>query len=351
MQLARLVWCLMAGFCVIGPSFCLAQPSIPKERIPADLSPEAIEKLGKLYAPKAKDRCRAVDDLDDSDRRVLPFVVALLDDNEVDFEQVNKYYTEEMRVSRTIYQRAPGTYGSWWYSPSVCAGRKLFGARQAGIEALVAAVRQRPEAEFAWARDPSLPCSAYLPEQEKNPGAWNRYTPAQRYAAVLGEMHGLQRYEQARNDERKWARDATIALFADKDWRVRWLGASAFARFAQVKDAEAVVPLRALLADPEARVRAAAVWSLGHFDKVPGAGDAVFAATRDAHVWVRWTATCALSLLQDARADAAFLAALDEPEPAIRIEAVGRLIWGGGKPRAGEAFVKALKDSDASVGA
>jgi len=297
---------ILIGLCVFLAQVSYAQPTIPKEDIPADIDPEVREQIERLYSEDAEERVHAADTLGGWGEKAapaVPFLMDLLDDP-----------LELLSKART---------------PFMAATSALIRLGEPPIEVLTNALKH----ENTYVQTSAIRFLALtrdLRAVEPVVAALDDQVFAVRHAAasVLGNMvwdgHGV---------------DLLLGALDDKSWRVR---SSAALALGWRKVPQAREPLFTALEDGHTQVQHAAelaLWWLGE----PGLVEHLIDALTDEEAYVRREAALALGQSADERAVKPLITALHDESGGVR-ETAASALGSLHDPRAVLPLIGALKD-------
>ncbi len=330
----------------------VAQPAIPKDRIPADAPAEVRREIETLYSSNADERgqaCVRLGDMGAKAAPAAPFLAGLLgDDSEFICRRIVMGHMER-GPSRV---RAEAIAALWRIrdpaAPAVLAALRSenrlvrLGAAEAlssiggegVVPALLASLKDSDAAVRAAAAKSLSGRNDAAAAVEPLIGALKDASPEVRKSAAttLGHL----------KDGR--AVEPLLAVVKDPDAGVR---AEALAALGWLKAPRALEPLLAGLADPDPRARYWAACMVGQF-KDERVAPALAALLRDDDHLVRMAAAGALGNLKDARSVEPLIAVLQDPKAADRWAAAGAL----GKlkdRRAVGPLIAALEGNDENV--
>lgn len=313
---------VLLGLLITGRAAC-AQPTIPKERIPEDVSAEVREHIEQLYSPDPKGRATAARRLlgrPEETAPAIPFLIAMLHDAVV--------LHDEAELRRLSLRSSFGTLFSFPNTPGEQAAETLARiGKTAGkpvADALVAPLSDqhptvranaiRALGEMLWGKGPAereglgagralQPLIVALKDRRPN---------VREYAAVtLEQLEGPHAVEPL-----------IAALEEDASAKVR---AAAAAALGAVKDPRPVGPLIATLGNPLERteVRVAAAEALGKLGD-PRAVEPLARGLKDQQWRVRVAALSVASLIRDFRLLRPLLVdALQDEQWRVRAAAAG----------------------------
>jgi HEAT repeat protein len=376
---------VLSGFLVAAwlAGTCLAQPTIPKERIPADAPADVREQIEKLYSANADERsyaCRRLGEMREKAGPAVPFLVGMLADKGEYKQMIDPQLPPDVRPLDVKVAETLGAIGPAASEALVAALRSddarvrlnaaigLCHMRTPPVDAVVVLLSdERPETRAAAAvalgkiarqgkEVPLDPLAAAV--RDKDAGVRAQAALAlglvrgpkwfDALAVALGDPEvsvrraAIEAATQHTGNPR--AREAILAALGDKAAEVRLDAARVLAAYPYPWD-EAVEPLMTALRDKEPQVRAAAAVALGRQPsaKDQGAIDPLLAALKDQVAEVRAPAARALGRMRDGRALDPLLAALKDPDASVRAAAAAAL-GGITDPRALDAAIAALKE-------
>ena len=263
-------------FTVVGLVFACAvmnaQTNVPKDKIPAGISPEIRQEIDRLYL-KTTDVLEAAGKLGDMGEKAAPAVPFLMG-----------LFSEGSSLE--CVKEGTGQFCGFGLEMSAAAGA-LARIGSPALQPLLDTMRKGEEATapgaiMALARMQNPGAGAALMELARNP----KYPLRKRIARELGSVPGPQ------------AADLLASLAKDTDPEMR---VGAMQGLAVSKDGRATDLLIGALQDAEAHVRQAAAFGLVN-RKEPKAFDALVNALNDSSDSVRNGACQALGALKDARA-------------------------------------------------
>lgn len=280
----------------------IAQPNIPRQNIPSNISQEVRQSIEALYASDPVARARAAKELDDAGveaRGAIPFLVAMLSDD-VLIDPID----EDIRWYTSGYEVILKT------SPSLQAARTLVNFGEPVVESVISALRRgdwktQKRAANILGRIESPRAVAPLMEALKNQNGQVRVEAVR----ALGDLEDAQSV------------NAILGVLNDREWEVRREAVDALS---EIKDPGSLDAIQDALRDAVWQVREEAADALGEFDD-PRSLQVLISAMRDDHPKVREAAADALGDFEDIRALRSLSEALRDPDWEVRTAAANAL--------------------------
>lgn len=244
-----------------------AQPNIPKEKIPADISEDIRKEIERLYSSNNIEQGYAAVSLGKKGERAtpaIPFLVAILGDN------------------TDLFWSAFGSTGFRTTSPGFEAAKALSKIGKPAVEPLIEALKS--DDDFVRIN-----------------------------AAIALNWIGDPR-----------AVEPLIVALKDKLWRVQWRAAAGLGK---IKDPRSIEPLITALKDENSSVRESAALALGEI-RDARAVEPLINALKDEEWRVRSNVVEALGKIKDPRAVEPLIAILKDTSPPVRkalAEALGKI--------------------------
>ena len=298
----------------------ITQPSILKDSIPKNISPDFRAKIEKLHSKRAPERAGAARYIGKMGKKAapaIPFLIALLGDT-------SSLVVRDTYHGVDLYSTSPGKE----------AARALGSIEVKGIvEPLVAALKDKNKiiqgnAAYALGQLKGLGVVEILLAETRN----DRSTVRQYAALALGHT----------KDSR--AVKPLIGLLKDKNPSVR---RNAAAALGQIKDESALKPIMTLLKDKNPSVRRYAAEALGEIgDK--RALEPLKNALEDKDENVRKNVISALAKFKGSDTEESLIASLKDENAEVRLRAIKSLRDNKGV-RILETMIEALKDDSWSI--